>query len=192
MVYRTTSESDDRLVDAYFNWLFDIVCDETHRRYRNLLWRLFMLRFIYFIDNDRNRAGDGIYLHHEFSVKTGYPIEDLNDILGGTPEDCSVLEMIIGVAIRIDSIMWDPEKGAQTGTWFWMMMHNLGLDVFQDEDFDEECVEQIDHWMDIFIKRDYRSNGLGGLFPLRNPKSDQRNVEIWYQMQAWCAENFSF
>jgi hypothetical protein len=37
--------------------------------------------------------------------------------------------------------------------------------------------------------RDYETDGHGGLFPLRNPPEDQRQVELWYQMGHWMAEN---
>ena len=38
-------------------------------------------------------------------------------------------------------------------------------------------------------ERSYAFDGYGGLFPLRKPHQDQRNIEIWYQMQAYLMEN---
>ena len=192
MNYQTPDydRSDDNLIDAYFGWLYRMVCDDEHQNYYNLLKRLFVLRFSYFIDNDGNRAGDGIYLHYLFARDNGYSDDEIDEWFGVRQENCSVLEMIVGVARRMDDILWDPVEGDRTSKWFWIMIKNLGLDDCRDEDFNEECVERIDHWIDIMVSRHYGYDGYGGLFPLRNPKKDQRNVEIWYQMQAWCIENF--
>jgi hypothetical protein len=38
-------------------------------------------------------------------------------------------------------------------------------------------------------RRLYTTSGYGGLFPLEEPKEDQRKVEIWYQMMAYLGEN---
>ena len=40
------------------------------------------------------------------------------------------------------------------------------------------------------LAREYSDNGHGGLFPLKNPKKDQRKVEIWYQMTEYINENY--
>jgi hypothetical protein len=32
-----------------------------------------------------------------------------------------------------------------------------------------------------FLNRDYKSNGDGSLFTVRNPKQDMKDIEIWYQ-----------
>ena len=44
--------------------------------------------------------------------------------------------------------------------------------------------------MAAIIWRTYDSNGYGGLFPLRNPREDQRKVELWYQLNAYLLEQF--
>ncbi len=187
-----TNRSDERLKDAYFKWLCNMVCDEDHANYICLLNRLFLIRFRCFLKNDQNRIGDGLYLHHIFAIEYGYTDKEVDDILGNTFDDCTVLEVIIGIAKRIGDILWDPEEGDRIKKWFWIMIYNLGLDDCRDEDFDEECVERIDHWIDNLMTRHYSADGFGGLFPLKNPKTDQRNVEIWYQMQAWCIENYGY
>jgi hypothetical protein len=33
-------------------------------------------------------------------------------------------------------------------------------------------------------------SGLGGMFPLEDPREDQRAIEIWYQMMAYINENY--
>jgi len=42
------------------------------------------------------------------------------------------------------------------------------------------------------ILRRYSKTGKGGLFPLKHPKKDQTEVEIWYQMQQYVMENFDY
>ena len=46
--------------------------------------------------------------------------------------------------------------------------------------------------MDIltkFMRREYDASGLGGLFALRYPKEDMRDIEIWYQMMSYLEED---
>jgi hypothetical protein len=38
------------------------------------------------------------------------------------------------------------------------------------------------------IWRNYAPNGEGGFFPLENPREDQTQVELWYQMNSYVNE----
>ena len=40
------------------------------------------------------------------------------------------------------------------------------------------------------IDRGYSRRGVGGLFPLKYSKNDQRKVELWYQMHSYLIENY--
>jgi hypothetical protein len=94
---------------------------------------------------------------------------------------CNILEFLIGVATRLNEADYDPTMPDRVGPWFWTLMENL------------EAIEAEDPWIEHSFKRintrDYCSDGYGGLFPLKNPHEDQRNVEVWYQMQAYLMEN---
>jgi hypothetical protein len=93
---------------------------------------------------------------------------------------CSVLEMILALAIRCEeNIMDDPLKGDRTKQWFWGMINNLGLDTMTDMNYNERF---IDDCVCRFLNRDYEPDGRGGLFTVRNCYEDLRNVEIWYQL----------
>jgi hypothetical protein len=71
--------------------------------------------------------------------------------------------------------------------WFWEFLENLDLSGFDDsEEIDPADVAEI---LDRFIWRTYNRNGEGGIFPLKNPRSDQRDVELWYQLAAYIREN---
>jgi hypothetical protein len=62
----------------------------------------------------------------------------------------------------------------------------LGLEDFNDAFLtDTDLIEDI---LDQFIWRTYDYNCNGGLFPLDDPKDDQRNVEIWYQFANYLVD----
>jgi hypothetical protein len=63
--------------------------------------------------------------------------------------------------------------------WFWEFIENLQLDQFRQ--VSKEDYRLIQNALDIFMWRRYDKHGNGGLFPMRNAKHDQREVEIWYQ-----------
>ena len=112
---------------------------------------------------------------------------------------CTVLEMLIALAIRCESdIMHDDACGDRTRLWFWEMIKNLGLIDYTDDaymyDKSGSFDSEVNHIIDIFLERRYDKHGRGGAFPLRkyrtNYYSDQRKVEIWYQLSAWLIENY--
>lgn len=167
--------------DEYFEWLFDLVCSGRFSRrisYRNLLTQLHDTEFRYSISKDRNRAEDGKELRHQFALIHD---EDLYDTIADALDGpCSVLEMMIALAIRCEEgIMDDPLVGDRTGQWFWGMVNNLGLGSMADSRYDEKYVDEV---IERFLNREYERNGRGGLFIIKNCKYDLRDVEIWYQM----------
>ena len=174
------------IINQYFEWLYRFICgnDEHEVSYRKLFMRLHDLEFVYYLPHDENRASDGINLRYRFSL--AYGLEDEHDwnyrsAISPTIFDgpCSMLELLISVAIRCEEIANDPEIGDRTSQWFWGMIVNLGLGAMYDDVFDAYTVDQA---VDIFIRREYDSNGEGGLFKLRHCRDDARNMEIWRQM----------
>lgn len=165
------------LENEYFEWMYDRVCGGRYAKsisYRKLLMYLHSKEFIFTIPKDKNRATDGIDLRRRFIFEKGY---NQTDELDGP---CSVLEMMVGLAIRCEeSIMDDPTVGDRTGQWFWGMMVNLGLGAMTDDRFDKQYVEEC---VIRFLNREYEANGRGGLFTVRHYNQDLRKVEIWWQM----------
>ena len=157
------------LQEEYFEWLYNLVCGERYASeisYRKLLAYLHHTEFTWLFPNDQNRAEDGINLRYRFT-------EEL-------PGSCSVLEMMIGLAIRCEEwIMDNPNYGNRTRQWFWSMISSLGLGNMHDERYDEAYVKQI---VIRFLNREYQPDGRGGLFTIRNCEYDLRDVEIWYQL----------
>lgn len=172
----------DAISNEYFDWLYDIVCGERYSKqisYKKLLMYLHSIEFRYSIPKDKNRAEDGMDLRYRFAITL--PHEDSTDyILDILDDPCSVLEMMIALAIRCEeNIMDDPHVGDRTGQWFWGMIVSLGLGAMTDTRFNRRA---IDETIDIFLDRRYEPNGKGGLFTIRNCDRDLRTVEIWYQL----------
>ena len=168
--------------DDYFDWICTLIFgpDWNERcQYKKLLRYLHEKEFTYTIDMDGNRAADGIDLRYQFACIYDYDNRSLiSDYL--EYERCSILEMMVALAIRCEEhIMFDLDKGDRTGKWFWEMIDSLGLSYMEDSEFDEVYVSKV---TDIFLNRDYKPNGKGGLFTIRRCKQDLREVEIWYQM----------
>lgn len=166
----------------YFNWLVSLVpCPDTnHRSWRKLLAYFMDQEFTWMISKDENRAGDGISLRDQFIYEKGYRGYSLPD------NPCTLLEFFIGLSRRANDIMATAEVDS-LGPWFWVFMFNLSLDYYDDEIFDEK-VDEIEEKIGIFLDRKYDYSGYGGVFPLENPRKDQRKVEIWYQLNDFLGE----
>ena len=163
------------LVNEYFNYLLDIVDSEEYSTddYIDVLWLLFDTDFTWLIDHDSNRAGDGLALRDRFLSEycDGY------DKLFGP---CSVLEMMVALSIRMENdIMFDPDFGNRTDIWFWKMMDSMGLLYMDYINYSYRIAKRC---INNFLNRNYRPDGKGGLFVIKNSKIDMRDVEIWYQM----------
>lgn len=169
--------------DEYIAWLFDLVCYDKRggilTTYGTLLRALYNREFTWSIDHDVNRAYDGIELRSRFmSERTDLQTpRRINKFLN---KPCSILEMMIALAVRCETtIMDDPRFGDRTTQWFWVMIRSLGLINMCDENFDEVALNQI---LDNLLNRNYQANGSGGLFTVNEPPYDLRDVEIWYQL----------
>lgn len=170
----------DDVLNEYFDWMCQLVSDKQYigdRSYRKLLSKLHNIPFTYTIDMDGNRAADGIDLRYRFGYERNYEDYIIASFLDDKP--CSVLEMIVALALRCETIMEDPDYGDRTGEWFWGMIESLGLEFMDDTSFNRDYVDDV---IDIFLSRDYGRDGRGGLFTIKHPKRDLRTVEIWYQM----------
>ena len=178
---------EDRIKDEYFKWLYDYVCKgraHSNLSYGKIFMLLHQIEFTYDILNDENRARDGVDLRYRFAVSHDENIDDILYILDGP---CSVLEMMVALAIRCEEdIMDDTSYGDRTCQWFWEMMHNLGIDNMFNEAFDREIAEERIY---RFLDRRYDPDGKGGLFHIKNSEEDLRDVEIWHQL-CWYLNKF--
>ena len=176
---------EDQIRNDYFEWLYKNACrGKGHDAvsYRKLLMLLHSIDFDFYIRDDLSRFNDGIDLRYKFGNRIGR--DDIMDILN---EPCSVLEMILALAIRCeDTIMANAQYGDRTTQWFWNMIKNLGLSYMTDERFDKDTTVRIIY---DFMERRYQPNGKGGLFYIPDCREDLTNVEIWTQL-LWYLDKF--
>lgn len=177
-------ETHHLLTENYYNYLIGFIGGD--RGYGKLLRTLFEREFYSPINMDQNRAAYGLLLRKRFAGE----LYD-EDILYMDLGPCRVLEMLIALAERIDTIgsIGMPVED-RIPHFFWIMLSNLDMATCTDMVWDYEKERLVNHKIDILLDRKYEYNGSGGLFPLQFPKTDQRNVEIWYQMQSYFLEKF--
>lgn len=177
----------ENLEKRYFDWLISKVnsfVNET--RYSKLLNHLYNRSFnVYILPMDQNRSEDGINLRYSgFGYECHIDQHEIERYLDR--RDCSMLEMMVSLSIKAENIVGDSEIGDRTGLWFWSMLESLGLTIYDDMHYEMEAVEFA---IDCFLNHDYKPNGKGGLFTVKDPPHDMRNTEIWNQMCWFLSEN---
>lgn len=187
--------------NEYFWWLCNISClngiieditpgnatipDPDYETFFQLAYILFTTPFICGLDKDETRVYEGKKLRYWWA--TLHSRYDNYECLNGP---CSMLEMLIALAIQIDvQIMQGPYEKDRSVEWFWEMLRNLGISEFDDYHFSSENARIIRDALDRINTRRYCKDGSGGLYPLKNANSDQRFVPIWVQMQEYFKEN---
>lgn len=175
-------EKEERL---YFNYLAKQVRIKGVKNYQLLLERLWDKEFYGIIPNDQNREKDGIFLRQEF-------MED-DEIYDFGP--CRVLEMLIALSKRMEFELFGSDYNKSACDLFWEMLENLGLKRFDNVSvlIDASRLD-LDHILTDWLDRKYAHNGEGSTFPLskwrkrKHPNLDE--VEVWYQMMLYLAENY--
>lgn len=163
--------------NLYFDWLCAKVRMDNTPTYLELFRILHSHIFIPHVQEDENRVEDVKERREYFLQETGVE----RDLIW-LEQEASVLEILIAFS---EIAEFQIDMTAQE--WFWQFITNLGL-----EDFRRASVSDRRHIHEIlerFVLRDYEPNGDGGLFPLRRPQRDQREVEIWYQFCDYVEDN---
>ena len=185
----------ETLYKEYFNWLYDLVKpDRRNVSYTNLCYILYEKPFRWSVPNDDNRCEDGLELRdlyiQEFELDT-----DHLEVVSFLERGCSVFEVFVALARRINDIQFSLEDHADhTPKWFYEILLNLRLDMYTDyaDRMDPMDDIKIDEILEILLDRTYDFFGNGSLFPMKKrPLQDHRDVEIWYQMMAYLAENYT-
>ena len=174
--------------DPYFKYLCRLVKkgNPDGESYHFLMLQLYQVTFYSIRPNDDNRERDGEHLRDEFIEK--YPDEEVDYVVA-----CSMLEMLIGLAYRMEGIIVGEPFEKTMSECFWLFLNNLGLDLMDDHTYLHHNVDvEVDEKLRIFVNRGYERDGNGGLFPLNRPKRDQTKIEIWYQMSDYLLENYDF
>lgn len=173
---------DNEIIDQYFDWMYSMIYQDTpyyrDTSYTKLLTYLHGSEFRPTLSGDQNRAVDGIELRWCFVYENHY-LDEQDYVLSCLEGPCSMLEMMIALARKMEGIMDDPSYGDRTSRWFRGMIVSLGLGNMYDYRFDRRIVEER---IKRFNNRDYLPSGRGGLFTIKNCIEDLRDYDIWYQM----------
>lgn len=162
----------------YLTWLEQQVGGpKNHGR---LFGLLFATPFTYILPMDGNRYEDGIDLRYRYTREADIPDPECAVVCDTS--DCSVLEMMVALAKRLeDAIMADDDLGNRTGVWFWEMIYSLGLSDFTDDRWGENGgAARVRDILAAFVSRTYQPDGRGGLFRSVHG-GDMRRMEIWDQ-----------
>lgn len=145
------------------------------------------------IKKDINRINDGRLFRQLFLDELGLKSKEREKALEeiSTPE-CTVLELLIGIAERLNFMYLDSPYDKSVGDWMQELLSNLQMGYMTDAVLTEfpEYVQTAEKIMHRLIERTFDADGKGGMFPLDHPKRDQRTIEIWEQMADYCAENY--
>ena len=169
--------------EEYFVWLYAQVgiakLKNPARTHWSLCRQLYKKEFVWLVPNDDNRVADGKDLREEFVREF-----DLEPSIHPTWSGmgCSMLEMLIALSRHLSFLTdVDPRE------WFWEVLENMGIGIAHTSDklYNEKIEKEVDEILDIVIWRTYAPDGSGGMFPIVDPKEDQRDVEIWYQLSAY-------
>lgn len=172
----------NQIRDDYANWLIGLAYKwcSAYGSFKQLMEYLFFHDFTSLYANDGNRVQDGIEMRFRFIEAFDSPDYTYHDVYKYLTHNCNILEVMIALARRCeDHIMGDPDAGDQSGVWFWDMIKNMHLENMTDDRFD---ILEVERKVNDMMNHNYKKNGDGGLFSVRNPNIDMRNAEIWYQM----------
>lgn len=135
-----------RTTKAYFEHLCDQVCQGDGYfgydhcdgySYGRLLWQLFETEYTPKLPFDDNRADDGLCLRYHFD-ETGEARTLINQDMG---PKCSILELLVGLSLRVEGVLWEEDGVDRPWRWFWMMIDNMGLSGQIDDDrFYDACI----------------------------------------------------
>lgn len=185
------TSSEYAIEERYFRWLYSHIGALTDLNPSHSHWLLAEVlhrrAFESTLVNDENRESDGLALRDEFCDEWG-SWEGSRFIF----EPCTVLEMLIALAKRMDYVSGGSViDNTGVGNCFWQMMRNAGLDHITDDGFASTPTTEayVNSVIDRVMYHRYSEKGVGGLFPLRKPPYDVRNMELWYQMNEYVIEN---
>lgn len=157
----------------YYQWLTSQieVPAGNPNTYHELFERLHETEFVWLVQGDDNRIADAMDLRSEF-IRGWKAVR----------RPISVLELLIAVSRRTAWV-----AGGTAPQWAWVLLKNLKLSKASDP-WNGAKAQRVDEILENLIWRTYEPDGRGGFFPLRHPTTDQTQLEIWYQMQAYAIE----
>lgn len=164
----------DTAENEYFEWLCEYVAlNRGHDQNTLLIQQLYSVPYKAIFTDDDNRISGGLNLRNYYAYDVGI-------WSGSIKKPCTVLEVLIGLADSIVSIMGD-----SVSRWFWEMLDNMTLTDYTDSNYDSYQVSKIiGNWLERKIAR----NGEFTPFPLKY--GNVRNMPLRDQMNAYLNERY--
>ncbi len=182
--------------EAYFDWLLNRVgVDKGHNGYSCLCEIMYEHQFIPIVEMDDNRWYAARRLRINYADDCGYSIHEQDKVAAEIENeigDCTFLELLVSLAENMRTETEDGPYDAPASKWFDEMVCNMGLETYTNAMINtyESAYGEADEAIMRVTYRTYRKNGIGGLFPLKKPKLDQREVELAIQLNNYIAENY--
>jgi len=180
---------DSWLTEEYFRFLKqETFLVPAHQKAAETVLRvLHDIPFVWLIHSDDNRAGDALaYRQSEFLDTIDTRQMDKLALGQWAMSSPSVLEVMIAIAHRWSFYFGGPS----VAFYFGHMFNNMGLAPFTGHLLTGREQGIIRRMVDVWLMRQFDENGIGSPFPLNAPHTDQRNVDMWAQMNAYSAEHF--
>ena len=162
---------------SYYRWL----CEKSELE-GPLAPFLFETDFKWTDPDDANRAADGIGLREQYADEVGADLDpNMKDKLQKSIHGkCCLFELLLSLANHIDAMVNEGEE-SMAPDFFHIMLENLKLTDFDEEDYDHDPEKCVSVWSNSF---------LGGcnaatLFPTK----DNKPGTIWQKMNDWVDEN---
>lgn len=181
--------ADTWLTETYYLWLAED-CFSTppeRREYEGVLRLLHDIPFYWTIWSDENRAGDALSFRQNDFLGYQQDLDRLDQhwLNAWAQQAPSVLEVLLGCARR-----WCFYFEAPVAFYFQHMFRNMRFDRFPGRTLNSGGQEIVRNRCDIWMARQFESNGEGSPFPVKQDVTDMRLVDIWTQMNAYSAEHF--
>lgn len=159
---------------GYYGWLMDMIGGPGE--YSLVLKKLNEMEYTSPIAMDENRAEDGLLLRYYYKKETGKNCEKTGP--------CSILEMLIGLALRTENdFLFDPKVGNRVNQWFWDMFFTAGLGEFTDNGQKKWANA---HFLDSKVGRDGRLK----LFKMAKSPENFDKMEVWWQLCRYISEKY--
>lgn len=169
----------NKLIDCYLKELSEI--HEINDNYVRLYSKMHEIPFKCIREMDENRLQDAIEYREKIAKMYGVPYNPF------IPASC--LELLLSLAYRFASVLFapnDPDFDGQEEI-FSLFIENLGLNVYDDDNFNEKAVEKIlNRWMN----REYNADGTNGNIVCKPGYRKLREMDIWMQLNQTIYPNF--
>ena len=193
---------------SYFNYLLSTISDHDHdaeKEYTKLCTLLFNTPYVVLNPMDANRVSDVTVLRDSWLNSIRIKDEQLRLEYAKDIEatGTSILEVLIALVLKINNqVLADPDRPELPANLFWNLIDNIvaygsfgskytkASEVLTDDIWCDFASDTMIACLNRINTRTYHPDGVGGLFPLRNPKINQRKEELWTCCMACINENY--